>query len=63
METTKLHAFGEKDHLKILKEKYYSLKSSILGNSNLDNAEKKVELKDIKESFKKEKSDSTKKNY
>lgn len=63
METSKLHAFGKEDHFNILKGKYKSLKSFILGNVNLSKAEKDVELKNLENIFAKEKEESYKKNY
>ncbi|WP_299781689.1 hypothetical protein [uncultured Formosa sp.] len=58
MEEFKLHSFGQNDHIESLKKNYNSLKEKIKGNKILTEKEKVGELKNLTESFKKEKKNS-----
>lgn len=55
MEVFKLHNLGQNDHLKIIKEKYNILRNEIAEKKNLNELEKKAELKKLKSSYNKEK--------
>jgi hypothetical protein len=58
MEELKLHSFGQNGHIESLKKNYNLLKEKIKGNKILTKKEKVVELKNLTESFKKEKKNS-----
>ena len=51
----KLHAGGNGDFIKALKEKYQILKEEVNKNMEMTSSEKKVELKRLSELFKSEK--------
>lgn len=55
MEKLKLHSLGQNDHLESLKTRYESLKNRIKGNEELNETEKKAELKTLTKSFEREK--------
>jgi len=55
MKELKIHSEGQKDHFKVLREKFNGLKNSLKQNSKLSETEKKAELKKITEEFDKEK--------
>ena len=58
MEELKLHSFGQNDHIESLKKHYNSLIEKIKRNKKMTEIEKVVELKSLRESFKKEKKES-----
>ena len=58
MEELKLHSFGQNDHLETLKKKYASLRKRIIRNGKLSETEKNAELKTLKKSFEKEKTET-----
>ncbi len=59
MEVLKLHSFGQNDFLEILKKKYDFLRKSIIENEKLTESEIKLELEKLRESFIKEKKNSS----
>ena len=63
MKDLKIHAGGENDYLKSLKEKFEDLKKKLINNKSLTEKERLEELKKIAENFENDKKDSNRKLF
>lgn len=63
MKNLKIHAGGENDYLKSLKEKFEDLKKKIINNKSLTESEKLEELEKIANNFENDKKDLNRKLF